>query len=71
VSRPQPPSEAASDAAWERIMSIAREHALVIGGAGGVVTLATVAVQREEGLRARVLRTHGMDHTGEQEELPL
>ncbi|MCL4822070.1 MAG: hypothetical protein KJ067_23325 [Vicinamibacteria bacterium] len=54
----QAPPDAVAEAAYERIAEIAREHCLVMQSYGGVLTLATPAFQRREGLRERVLRMH-------------
>ena len=54
------PSDKEADAAWDRIMEIARAHALVVSGAGGCVTLATPAAQRDAGVRDKVLGMHRM-----------
>ena len=60
ILKPAPP-DAAADAAWETIMQLAREHALVAEGYGGAVTLATPRAQREAGLRAKCLKMSGFD----------
>lgn len=46
--------------AWDRIMAIARDHALVVNAAGGVAILAMPDEQRKAGLRGTVLRAHCM-----------
>ena len=55
----QAPTDTAAIKAWDRIAAIAREHCLVVGGFGGHMTLATPDVQREHGLRDKVLSMHG------------
>lgn len=57
------PTDAQASAAWDRIMQIAREHALVIDAAVGVARLATPEAQREAGIRDRILLTHCMVET--------
>lgn len=55
------PPDAEADAAYERIAKIARDHALIVEGYGGHMTIATPAAQREAGLREKVLRMHLME----------
>lgn len=59
-ARDRAPADTACDEAWDRIMEIARDHALVVQASGGVATLATAHAQREAGLREKVLRMHCM-----------
>jgi|SRR5688572_31888919 len=54
------PPDSKCNLAYDQIAAIARSHALVIESAGGVMTIATPRVQREEGLREKVLRMHCM-----------
>ena len=57
----QAPSDAAADAAWDKIASLARDHALVAQAYGGVMVLVLPAVQREQaGMRDQTLRAHRM-----------
>lgn len=55
------PSDAACAKAWDRIMAIAQEHALVCQAAGGTALLAIPDEQRKAGIRDRVLRIHLME----------
>ena len=54
------PSDTACAEAWNRIMEIARAHALVVQASGGVATLALPEAQRTAGLWERTLRAHMM-----------
>lgn len=54
------PTDAKCADAWDRIMDIARAHALVVNAYGGVATLAIPEEQRKAGLRAQVLDSHAM-----------
>lgn len=51
------PDDKKAHAAWERIMQIAAEHALIVQAYGGVATLAIPEEQRKAGIREQVLRT--------------
>jgi hypothetical protein len=44
--------------AYEEVVRIAREHALVIGATGGLVQIAHPDLQREEGLYCQVQWMH-------------
>jgi hypothetical protein len=50
------PSDADAEKAWDRIMRIAEQHALVVQAYGGVATLAIPAEQRKAGIREQTLR---------------
>lgn len=54
------PSDEAAALAWDRIMRIAEEHALIVQAGGGVATLAVPEEQRKAALRERCLRAAGM-----------
>jgi len=57
-----PPSDEQCAQAWDEIMRIAREHAMIAQAYGGVAVLMVPSEQREEeGLRERVLKTHMME----------
>lgn len=58
------PSDAACDVAWAKIMRLAVDHGLVVQAYGGVATLATPGAQREQGVRAQVLRASMMREHG-------
>lgn len=60
------PSDEACGKAWDRIMEVARAHALIVSAYGGVATLATPEEQRNAGIRQWVLVTHVMNETEEQ-----
>lgn len=55
---PPAPSDAACDAAWDQIASLARTHALVLTACGGTMVLANPEAQRTSGHRERVLSMH-------------
>ena len=55
------PDDASAGKAWETIMQIARDHALVVSASGGAATLATPEAQRQAGIRGKVLRMHMMN----------
>lgn len=55
------PSDGASAQAWDRIATLARDHALIVQAYGGVMTLATPEEQRNAGLRAQCLRMGNFD----------
>ena len=52
--------------AWDRIMAIARDHALIVSAYGGTAALATPARQREYEVRETVLRAHDLEETTEE-----
>jgi len=58
MNRTTAPMDDDATRAWDQIMTIAREHCLVVQAASGVATLATPSAQRESGLRDKVLRMH-------------
>jgi hypothetical protein len=62
-ARPTPTDQAA-DAAWDKIMAIAEEHALIVQSYGGVATLAVPVEQRKAGIRDRCLRAAGCEGEG-------
>lgn len=52
------PDDEAAGRAWDQIMRLAQDHALIVQAYGGVATLAIPREQRAvEGLRERVLKT--------------
>lgn len=56
------PSDEQCAQAWDEIMRIACEHAMIVQAFGGVAVLMVPREQREEeGLRERVLKTHMME----------
>ena len=57
-NRDPAPSDVECGSAWDRIMEIARKHALVVEAYGGAATLAIPCEQRKAGFRERVLRAH-------------
>ncbi|WP_175725126.1 hypothetical protein [Burkholderia ambifaria] len=46
--------------AYDRICSIAREYALILNAAGGVVTIVHPDTQRSEGVRDQIQWLHGL-----------
>lgn len=48
------------EAAYEAVCRLAREHALILSAAGGVVTIVHPRTQREEGLFEHIQRMHGL-----------
>lgn len=60
---PPAPTDAAAAKAWERIATIARDHALILQAYGGVMTLVMPEEQRRYGKREMVLRVHLMRET--------
>ncbi len=56
------PPDDVCDQAYSQIAEIARNHALIVQAAGGVMTIATPDAQRShEGTRDNVLRMHCMN----------
>ena len=51
--------------AWDQIMVIARDHALIVSAYGGVATLAIPDQQRKGECREEVLRAHDLEETTE------
>jgi len=56
----KPPATKDRCAAWDQIMEIARANALILSGAGGVVTLLHPDTQKDWGQEAKVLYMSGM-----------
>jgi hypothetical protein len=62
VSAPRTaPPDAESNKAWDQIMKIAQQHALIVSAYGGVATLACPEDQRKAGVRETVLDACGFD----------
>lgn len=61
MSHASPPhTEAEQAEAYDRVCAIAREYALILSAAGGVVTIVHPDTQREEGLREHIQWVHGL-----------
>ena len=60
TTRAQAPSDTTAAKAWDTIMRMARDNALICQAAGGVATLAIPTAQREAGIREKVLAMHMM-----------
>ena len=61
IARRPAPSDKDSDKAYEQIMKIAEEHALIVQAYGGVATVAVPEEQRRAGIRAKTLRMAGFE----------
>ena len=54
------PTDAEQAAAYEQICELARNNALILNAAGGVVTIVHPATQRAEGLYEHIQYVHGL-----------
>ena len=54
------PTDAEQAAAYEQICEIARNNALILNAAGGVVAIVHQATQRAEGLYEHIQYVHGL-----------
>lgn len=55
-----PHTDAEQAEAYDRICAIAREYALILSAAGGVVTIVHPETQRAEGVRDHIQWLHGL-----------
>jgi hypothetical protein len=54
------PTDAEQAASYEQICELARNNALILNAAGGVVTIVHPATQRAEGLYEHIQYVHGL-----------